>query len=111
MMGRDGLQGEGRWMRRIDATTLKGWLRDGGELAILDAREEGEFGRSHLFWAVPCPLSRAELRAPALLPRRGVRICCVDGGEGYAERLAALLEAMGCTDVAVLAGGTPAWAA
>lgn len=95
----------------IDAATLKGWIRDGAELAILDAREEGEFGRSHLFWAVPCPLSKKEVRARALLPRRGVRVVCVDGGEGYAARLAAYLEGIGCTDVSVLAGGTPAWAA
>jgi rhodanese-related sulfurtransferase len=99
-------------MRRIDAPGLKAWIGDGRELAILDAREDGEFGRSHLFWANPCPLSRAELRARAILPRLGVRICCVDGGEGgLAERLAAYLEGIGCTDVAVLEGGTPAWAA
>lgn len=97
--------------REIEAATLKGWLRDGGELAILDAREEGEFGRSHLFWAVPCPLSRMELRARALLPRRGTRVVCTDGGEGHATRLAAYLEGIGCTDVSVLRGGTPAWVA
>jgi rhodanese-related sulfurtransferase len=95
----------------IEAATLKGWIRDGGELAILDAREEGEFGRSHLFWAVPCPLSKKEVRARALLPRRDVRVVCVDGGEGHAARLAAYLEGIGCTDVSVLSGGTPAWAA
>lgn len=95
----------------IDAATLKGWIRDGAELAILDAREDGEFGRSHLFWAVPCGLSKMELRARALLPRRDVRVVCTDGGEGYAERLAGYLEGMGCTDVSVLKGGTPAWIA
>ncbi len=98
-------------MTRIDARTLKSWIREAGELAILDAREEGEFGASHLFWAVPCPLSQAELRAPALLPRRSVRVVCTDGGEGYADRLAAVLEGIGCTDVHVLEGGTPAWKA
>ena len=100
-------------MRSIDASTLKRWIEDGRELAILDAREEGEFGRSHLFWAVPCPLSQAELRARALLPRLSTRICCVDdGGEGgLAKRLASYLEGIGCTDVSVLAGGTPAWEA
>jgi rhodanese-related sulfurtransferase len=99
-------------MRMIDAATLKGWIKDGQELAILDAREDGEFGRSHLFWANPCGLSRAELRARSLLPRPGVRIACVDGGEGgLAARLAGYLEGIGCTDVAVLEGGTPAWAA
>ncbi|MCX8132687.1 MAG: rhodanese-like domain-containing protein [Roseococcus sp.] len=96
---------------RVDAATLRAWLNEGGELAILDAREEGEFGHGHLFWAVPCPLSKKELRARALLPRRGVRVVCVDGGEGHADRLADYLRGIGCSDVHVLAGGTPAWAA
>ncbi|MCU0888685.1 MAG: rhodanese-like domain-containing protein [Rubritepida sp.] len=98
-------------MRTVDAATLKAWLREGRELAILDAREEGEFGHSHLFWAVPCPLSKRELRARALLPRLSVRVVCVDGGEGYAEALARYLQGIGCADVQVLAGGTPAWIA
>ncbi|GGJ43656.1 rhodanese-like domain-containing protein [Neoroseomonas lacus] len=95
--------------KQIDAATLKGWIADGRELAILDAREEGEFGRSHLFWAIPCPLSKKEFRARALLPRLATRVVCVDGGEGYAAQLAAYLEGIGCTDVGVLAGGTPGW--
>jgi len=99
-------------MRRIDAATLHSWITDGAELAILDAREEGEFGASHLFWAVPCPLSRAELRVAAVLPRRSVRVVCVDDGRGLAESLATLLETrFACTDVQVLDGGTEAWAA
>jgi rhodanese-related sulfurtransferase len=96
-------------MRRIDAPTLRAWLTDGAELALLDAREEGEFGASHLFWAVPCPLSRREIRARALLPCKSVRIVCVDDGSGLAERLAAWLEQDGFTEVGVLDGGTPTW--
>lgn len=98
-------------MKQIDATTLRDWIGDGGELALLDAREDGEFGASHLFWAIPCGLARKEIRARALLPRLGVRICCVDDGRGLAERLASWLETVGYTDVAVLQGGTPAWGA
>jgi rhodanese-related sulfurtransferase len=98
-------------MKTTDARTLRSWIEDGQELAILDAREEGEFGVSHLFWAIPCPLSRAEIRAPALLPRRGARVVCVDDGRDLAERLAAYLEGVGSTDVSVLAGGTKAWEA
>ncbi len=95
---------------RISPDTLRAWITDGHELALLDAREEGEFGGGHLFWAVPCPLSRAELRIPALLPRIGVRTVCVDDGRGLAERLAALLTERGASDVHVLEGGTKAWA-
>ncbi len=95
--------------RHIDPATLRRWIQDGRELAILDAREEGEFGASHLFWAVPCPLSRAELRVPVLLPRITTRIVCVDDGRGLAERLAEYLASQGATDLHVLEGGTPAW--
>ncbi len=98
-------------MTPVAPATLRAWIDEPAELAILDAREEGEFGAGHLFWAVPCPLSRVELRAPALLPRRTVRIVCVDAGAGEAARLAAWLERSGCPDVHVLSGGTPAWAA
>ncbi len=94
---------------RLSPDTLRTWITDGHELALLDAREEGEFGSGHLFWAVPCPLSRAELRIPLLLPRIAVRTVCVDDGLGTADRLAALLLERGATDVQVLEGGTKAW--
>lgn len=108
-------------MRSIDAAALKGLIRDrratpGRELAIVDAREEGEFGAEHLFWAVPLPLSRLELGAPALLPNPGVPVVVLDDGgvaapAGLAETAAARLESMGYRNVAVLDGGTPAWKA
>jgi rhodanese-related sulfurtransferase len=98
-------------MNRISAETLLGWIADGQELALLDAREDGAFGASHLFWAVPCGLARKEIRARALLPRLAARICCVDDGSGLAETLGAWLESVGCGDVSVLDGGTTAWAA
>jgi len=98
-------------MTRIDAATLRGWILDGQELAIVDAREEGEFGAEHLFWAVPCPLSKREIRVPAILPRKSVRAVCVDDGRGLAEKLASYLESQGYTEVHVLDGGTKAWAA
>ncbi len=94
----------------IDAPALRRCFADGGELAVLDAREEGEFGASHLFWAIPCPLSRKEIRARALLPRLETRLVCVDDASGLAERLADWLCGIGCTDVAVLRGGNRAWA-
>lgn len=96
-------------MSYVTSAKLKAWISADSELAILDAREEGEFGHGHLFWAVPCPLSRKELRARALLPRQATRVVCIDGGEGHAEKLAAYLTSIGYADVHVLKGGTPAW--
>jgi rhodanese-related sulfurtransferase len=98
-------------MKQVDAPALRGWIEDRHELAILDAREEGEFGESHLLWAVPFPLSQRELRLRVLLPNRATRIVCVDDGRGLAGQLAEYLEGSGCTDVAVLTGGNAAWEA
>jgi rhodanese-related sulfurtransferase len=95
----------------IDAATLEQWLQDGGELALLDVREAGEFGEGHLFFATPVPYSRLELEACRLIPRSHTRTVVLDGGD---DRLAGLarerLAAMGYDAVFVFAGGTQAWA-
>jgi rhodanese-related sulfurtransferase len=77
---------------------------------LIDAREDGEFGADHLFWAVPFGMAHRETRAHTLLPRKSVRICVTDDGSRLAPNLATWLEAAnGYTDVSVLAGGTKAW--
>ena len=91
-------------MRHIDPKTLHDWISDGQELALIDAREDGEFGADHLFWAVPFGMAHRETRAHTLLPRKAVRICVTDNGGALAGQLASWLEANGYTDVAVLAG-------
>jgi rhodanese-related sulfurtransferase len=95
----------------ITAAELRGRFRSGGEIAIVDAREEGSFHNRHLLMASCLPLSRLELIAPGLLPRRSVPIVVCDAGEGLAERAAARLIEGGYTDVSVLAGGVAAWEA
>lgn len=98
-------------LRYMTPAQVKTLINDGVELAILDAREESAFGPCHLFWAVPCPVSRMEWRARALLPSKTVRIVCVDGGQGSAETLAKYLLLIGYADVSVLEGGMPNWIA
>lgn len=93
----------------VDAGALKAMLHDGGEVAILDVREAGQFGVDHMLHAVPCPYSVLEPRAAALVPRRGARTVLVDGGDGVAGRAAARMSELGYTDVSTLAGGNPAW--
>ena len=95
----------------ITPAELRGRLHEGGEIAIVDAREEGSFHNRHLLMASCLPLSRLELIAPALLPRRSAPIVACDDGEGLAERAAARLLQGGWSDVSVLAGGVSAWEA
>jgi len=96
----------------IDPKTLKSWLHDGGEIALLDVREHGQYGEAHLFYGIPLPFSRLELDAPRLVPRRSVRVVAYDGGDSdVAERAARRLAVLGYTGVHVLQGGTRAWKA
>jgi len=98
-------------MRYLPAAAVKPLLTDGDEIAFLDVREPGQYGAGHPFFAVNLPFSRLEALAPRLLPRRSVRAVLMDDGDGVAERAVGRLEALGYTDVAVLAGGAPGWVA
>ena len=98
-------------IKRVDARQLKAQLRDGAEIALLDAREEWPFSRRHLLMASCVPLSRLELLVDDLVPRRAARVAWCDGGAGLADRAAARMAALGYRDVAVLDGGVDAWEA
>ena len=95
----------------ISPQELHALLLGEAELALLDLREQGTFGESHLLYASCLPLSRLELRIGRLVPRRSVPVVLCDGGEGLAERGVPKLAALGYTDVRVLAGGVPGWEA
>jgi rhodanese-related sulfurtransferase len=95
----------------VSPVGVKAMLADGGELAIVDVREELIFSNSHLLWARSVPLSRLEIRFPPLVPRRGARIVLCDAADGLAERAGALLSRFGYTNLSLLKGGVAAWAA
>jgi rhodanese-related sulfurtransferase len=86
-------------------------MGDGGELAIIDVREELIFSRCHLLLARSAPLSRFELKFAQLVPRRATRIVLCDDGDGLAERAAAILARNGYADLSLLDGGVAAWEA
>src|SRR5437764_10062859 len=92
-------------------------LKDDGEMALLDVREEGVFSdQGHPFFANSVPLSRLELMIRDLVPRLLTRIVVYDGGpgeldQGLADRAATKLALMGYRNLAVMAGGARGWAA
>ena len=96
--------------KTVDAKTLKRWLSDGREIALLDVREHGQYGESHLFFGVPLPYSRLELDTPRLVPRRSTRVVVYDDGAlGVAALAARRLEAIGYSALHVLEDGTRGW--
>ena len=97
--------------RPLPASSVKATLGDGGELALIDLREELIFSRTHLLWARNVPLSRLELRFAQLVPRKATRIVLIDDNDGLARRAAAVLARAGYGDIYYLDGGNAAWAA
>jgi rhodanese-related sulfurtransferase len=101
--------------QHIDAPTLRQWLGDGSEIALIDVRDGGPFSRSHLLVASNLPLSSLEVRAPALLPRFDARIVLMDDeaadGLQLVDRAAALLAAHGYSNLSILRGGVSGWGA
>lgn len=97
----------------VDAHTLKRWVHDADELALLDVREHGQYGEGHLFFATSLPYSALELEAARLIPRKTVRTVIYGDAHGEAVVLAALasLNRLGYDDVHILQGGLQAWVA
>ena len=95
----------------VSAAALRGMVEDGGELALVDVREELIFSQGHLLLARSAPLSRLELKFAELVPRRTTRIVLCDGNDGLAARAALVLVRNGYSDLRLLAGGVEAWAA
>jgi len=91
-------------MKTVTPETIKSWLIEGVEFALLDVREYGQFGEGHLLYAVGLPYSRLEPEVAALVPRASVPVVLVDDGEGVTQKAAGRLEAMGYSDVSVLDG-------
>lgn len=98
-------------MKYVDPTTLKSWIHDGQELALLDVREHGQFGEDHLFFAIPLPYSMLEAEVERLAPRKDVRVVLYGDDVGH-DAVCASYQAMvglGYTRCHVLHGGIQAW--
>ena len=82
------------------------------ELAILDVREQGAFALGHLLFASNAPLSRLEIEAPRLVPRRSSAVVLCDDGnesENLVLRASELLSHFGYNNVNILEGGVRDW--
>ncbi len=98
-------------MTLVSSAELVAALTGPGELALLDAREQGVFHREHIFHASCVPLSRLESVLPQVVPRLSTPIVWCDEGDGsdLAARAASRAGELGYTAVSVLAGGTRSW--
>ncbi|RJF86334.1 thiosulfate sulfurtransferase [Oleomonas cavernae] len=94
-----------------DSITLDQWLRDGREIAVLDLRDDEDYGYGDPLLGANLPLARLEADIAAYVPNRRARIVLLDGGDGRSARAAVHLSRLGYETVHTLDGGLPAWIA
>ena len=94
---------------RISARELKALVRSSFEFALLDVRDEVEYGKGHPFFAASAPPDGFEKKVTKLVPRHLTTIVLYDGGDGEVEVAAAALRALGYKNVSILEGGLQAW--
>ena len=95
----------------VSARTLREWLNDGSEIAVLDVRDGGPYSRGHILVASGVPRAVMETAVPRLLPRRSVRVVLTDEDGSTLAGAAALMESAGYTGVHLLEGGNAGWTA
>src|SRR5262249_14237134 len=93
------------------AAEVAAMLEDGREIAFLDVREVVPFGAGHRLLATSPPAGHTGGEIARRVPRLDTRVAVTDGGEGLSAVAARRLADLGYDNVAVLAGGAPAWAA
>ena len=94
----------------ITPVTLKQWLHDEQEVAVLDIREHEQYGEEHLFYIVSVPYSKLEIEVARLVPRKNVRMVLVGDELGaISSKAYQRLNAMGYQNIHVLGGAMPAW--
>ncbi len=94
---------------RIEPAELRNRLSGSDEIALLDVREEGQYGQGHPLLAVNVPYSRLELQITAVVPRRATPVVLIDASDGVAERAVKRLQLLGYTDIQILNGGAAGW--
>ena len=97
--------------KMVEPAEVKQWSSDGGEIAFLDVREHGPYGDGHPFFGIPVAYSVFEARLTDIVPNRAVRMVLYDNADGLAEMAAERAAALGYTNIAIMAGGAPAWGA
>jgi rhodanese-related sulfurtransferase len=93
----------------IEPSELRNRLAGDNEIALLDVREEGQYGEGHLLLAVNVPYSRLELQITTVVPRRATPIILIDACDGVAERAARRLQSLGYANIQILNGGAAGW--
>lgn len=93
----------------ISPVELNALINSKDELAVIDIREEGEFGKAHLLLCANISLSHLEQKLPTAVPRKSTKIVICDGDGNLTSLATEKIAGFGYTDVSVLERGVKGW--
>ena len=96
-------------MNFISPSELNQLINSSDEIAVIDVREQGEFGKEHILLCANIPLSHLEIKVPVLIPRKGTQIVICDFEGELSSRAFDVLISYGYTNISILRGGVKAW--
>lgn len=106
------MKSEGVWgmaVLEVDAHWVRDALLDDDELALIDTREEGVYGASHILRAVNIPLSFLEIDLRRLVPNKEVRFVLMDDDPVRLWKAVSIVGNAGYHNLHILAGGSQSW--
>ena len=96
-------------MKLISPNELNDLINSSEEIAVIDVREEGEFGKEHILLCANISLSQLEIKLPVTVPRKTSQIVICDGNNELSSRAFDVITSYDYTNVSVLKGGVKAW--
>ena len=96
-------------MNFISPSDLNQLINSSDEIALIDVREQGEFGKQHILLCANIPLSQLEMNLPGLVPRKSCHIVICDFEGELSSRAFDVLSSYGYTNISSLRGGVKAW--
>ena len=94
----------------ITPLKLKKLLNSSQEIALIDLREEGDFGKEHILLATSLPISQLELRIDSLVPNKQTKIILMDTCNEIIPQLAKKsLNKWNYNNIDILKGGLENW--
>ena len=73
-------------MKLISPNELNDLINSSEEIAVIDVREEGEFGKEHILLCANISLSQLEIKLPVTVPRKTSQIVICDGNNELSSR-------------------------
>lgn len=93
----------------VEAKTVKNWISDDQELALIDVRETAQHTAGHPLFSISIPFSEFEINVEKLVPNKKVRLVLFDNNNGVSEIIYKQAKNLKFINIFILKDGVEGW--